>query len=415
MMYDSPERAREFGLPADHTLGPVAPGERLVALDVLRGWTMFGVLWSNLVDWYGTTGPSTSVDRALAFAQDWLVEGHFYTLLSILFGIGFAIQLQRAGEKDASGVATYYRRLAVLFGLGLVHAFMLWPGDILKMYAIAGCALLLFRAMPARRLPWAALGVWILIPFMFSRARMLAGYTELIPWTQVPAQDWMLAHGSWLQIQHIRADFVMEHTGRFALAMFFPDMLMLMLLGLWAFRSGFMKRATEETSGPARLLVFSIVAVAAGFAGAYALSELRPSGGAQGAAWTELRFWIPRQRLMQLPEEVALLGATLAYAAIILLVWRTSWGARRLAALAATGRMALTTYLTQSVVCTLLFYGYGLGWYGRVGYRGMLGIALVVFAAQMAVSVWWLRRYRYGPVEWLWRSLTYGRVLPRRV
>src|SRR5213078_889825 len=98
------------------------------------------------------------------------------------------------------------------------------------------------------------------------------------------------------------------------------------------------------------------------------------------------------------------------YAALLLLAFQTRVGTRLLAPLAATGRMALTTYLTQSVFCTTLFYSYGLGWFGRVGYTGMFEITVVLFAVQMAASVWWLRRYRFGPVEWLWRTLTYGRA-----
>ena len=88
---------------------------------------------------------------------------------------------------------------------------------------------------------------------------------------------------------------------------------------------------------------------------------------------------------------------------------------RRLRPLAAPGRMALTTYLTQSIVCTLLFYSYGLGWYGDVGFSGMLLITLILFACQMAVSTWWLARFRYGPAEWLWRTLTYASMPQMRV
>jgi uncharacterized protein len=105
----------------------------------------------------------------------------------------------------------------------------------------------------------------------------------------------------------------------------------------------------------------------------------------------------------------------LAYAALLLLAFQTRRGARLLAPLAATGRMALTTYLTQSVVCTTLFYSYGFRLMGKVGYTGMFVITVSLFAVQMAVSVWWLKRYRFGPVEWLWRRLTYGHAPSMRV
>jgi uncharacterized protein len=105
----------------------------------------------------------------------------------------------------------------------------------------------------------------------------------------------------------------------------------------------------------------------------------------------------------------------LAYGALLVLAFQTMRGARLLAPLAAAGRMALTTYLTQSVVSTFLFYSFGLRWFGRVGYTGMFTITVVLFSMQMAASAWWLKRYRFGPVEWLWRTLTYGRAPAMRV
>ena len=105
----------------------------------------------------------------------------------------------------------------------------------------------------------------------------------------------------------------------------------------------------------------------------------------------------------------------LVYATALLLVWQRPLGQRFLKPLAAAGRMALTTYLTQSIVCTLLFYGYGLGWYGSVGFSRMFVITLTLFAIQMAVSMWWFTRWRYGPAEWLWRTITYGRSPEMRI
>jgi uncharacterized protein len=108
-------------------------------------------------------------------------------------------------------------------------------------------------------------------------------------------------------------------------------------------------------------------------------------------------------------------GTAIAYACILLLIWQRPRGERLLRPLAATGRMALTTYLTQSVVCTLLFYNYGLGWYGSVGVSGCFLLTLILFACQMVASTWWLARFRFGPVEWVWRTLTYGHAPAMRM
>src|SRR5215475_5659050 len=125
-----------YAPPSRTTLEPVAPSERIQALDLLRGWAMFGVLWSNLNDLYGTTDPTTRFDRILSFSQEWLVESRFYTLLCFLFGIGFGIQLMRAAERGTGLQRTYMRRSAALLGFGLIHGLLIWRGDILTLYAL---------------------------------------------------------------------------------------------------------------------------------------------------------------------------------------------------------------------------------------------------------------------------------------
>ena len=111
----------------------------------------------------------------------------------------------------------------------------------------------------------------------------------------------------------------------------------------------------------------------------------------------------------------SIVGSALTYATLLVLLFQQQIGKRLLRPMAAAGQMALTTYLTQSIVCTLLFYSYGLGWYGSVGFTGMFLITVILYPIQMAVSTWWLSRFRYGPVEWLWRSLTYGRAPAMRL
>src|SRR5262249_33563507 len=128
-------------------LAPVAPGERIAALDLLRGWAMFGVLWSNLNDWYSATAPATRFDKVLAWSQEWLLESRFYTLLCLLFGIGFGIQLARAAERGVDVRAAYYRRSAALLAIGIIHGTLIWFGDILTMYALVAFALVLFRGV----------------------------------------------------------------------------------------------------------------------------------------------------------------------------------------------------------------------------------------------------------------------------
>jgi uncharacterized protein len=185
------------------------------------------------------------------------------------------------------------------------------------------------------------------------------------------------------------------------------------LMGLWAVKTGYLHRVIGDPRVTRRLLAVALAAAAIGYASWRWSGTLWPP--AQAPANAVPTFPYPYFQLAMLRQFVlrffdwATAGTALAYASVLLLLWQRPLGQRLLRPLAAAGQMALTTYLTQSIVCTLLFYGYGLGWYGSVGFTGMLLITLTLFACQLAASTWGLGRVRYGPAEWLWRALTYGR------
>jgi uncharacterized protein len=400
-----------YAPPTATVLEPVAPNERIQALDLLRGWAMFGVLWSNLDDWYGVADEKWRLDYVIGFVQNYFVEGRFFTLLCFLFGIGFGIQLTRAEQRGANIRRTYARRSAALLAIGLVHALLIWHGDILTSYALVSFALLLFRDVaPKRQLAW-AFGLYVFAADIITRARWLAGQRIMVPRVPTATANWIYGHGSLAQIHHQRVLDVADWFGRWGLTTYFY-VLSLFLAGVWALRSGFFQRVVSDPRTTRRLLYWSLgislVFFAAGAAGDAFLP--RPSGPPQTTLDVMLAW---RRFVFSALDATVPMG--LAYAALLLLAFQTRRGARLLAPLAATGRMALTTYLTQSVVCTFLFYSFGLRWFGRVGYTGMFAITVVLFAIQMAVSTWWLKRYRFGPVEWLWRTLTYGRAPAMRI
>jgi len=195
--------------------------------------------------------------------------------------------------------------------------------------------------------------------------------------------------------------------------MVYFSVLAMFLMGLWAVRAGFASRLFNDARTTRRFLVGCIAVALVGYAAEIFLAKFFFQRGP--AVLTTQAVMLSWRRFVFHTLDLSTEASGLAYAAILLLAFQTNVGARLLAPLAATGRMALTTYLTQSVVCTTLFYSYGLGWFGRVGYTGMFEITFVLFAVQMAASVWWLRRYRFGPAEWLWRTLTYGRAPAMRV
>jgi len=410
------------GLPAAYTrpqetqtgvLAPVRPEERIHALDLLRGWAMFGVLWSNLNDWYGTRDPVTKLDGALAWTQQWLVEERFFTLLCFLFGAGFAIQLLRAGDRGVDVKSTYTRRSVSLLAIGLFHGLVIWSGDILTIYALVSFALVMFRTASAKRALISAAVIWLFAREIITRLRFVAGMIYMVPRPNPTTSNWILAHGSWLQITPIRVATYYDWFARWGLASYF-DILAMFLVGFWAVKSGYLTRVTQDRSATRRLFFASIAVALLGYAVELWFANIWPplSGPARGV--TDIHFWWPRQLVMRMLD-FSTAASTLAYAAGLLLLWQTARGARWLAPMAAAGRMALTTYLTQSVVCTLLFFGYGLGMYGRLGFTGMFLVTVILFGCQMIASTWWLARFRFGPAEWLWRRLTYGHPIPFRL
>ncbi|HEY6830828.1 MAG TPA: DUF418 domain-containing protein [Gemmatimonadaceae bacterium] len=404
--------ASVYAPPASRELEPVAPSERIQALDLLRGWAMFGVLWSNLNDWYGTTDEATRFDRILSFSQEWLVESRFYTLLCFLFGIGFGIQLMRAAERGSSVQRTYVRRSAALLAIGLIHGLLIWRGDILTLYALVSFSLLLFRdATPRQLVAWMA-GIALFSAEVIARFRWIVGQRYMVAREPATTANWIYGHGSYAQIAHQRVYDFADWWGRWGLPTYF-SVLAMFLAGVWAIRSGFARRVFTDPATTRRFLAICVVVSLVGYAiDVFGGKFFFPPQSVEPTTTTVMLSW---RRFVWHALDWSVEASGLAYAALLLLIFQTARGARLLAPLAATGRMALTTYLTQSVVCTTLFYSYGFRLLGRVGYTGMFTITVTLFAVQMAVSVWWLKRYRFGPVEWLWRTLTYGRAPAMRV
>ncbi len=335
---------------------------------MLRGWAMFGVLWSNLNDWYGTREPVTGLDHALSWTQQWLLESRFYSLLILLFGIGFGIQLTRADSKAVDLRSTYYRRTATLLAIGVVHGTLIWHHDILTNYALVAFALVMFRTTSTRHILIAALLFWFIGPTIVREAMFLSGLRYMLPDSSAVAfgeSAAIYAHGSWLQIESGRIGGYLQHLGRWGLGEY-VTILASFLIGLWAVKSGYLRRVIDEPRSTRRLLAVALGATAIGYAMSHWSGTLWPR--AQAPANVIPAFPFPyfqldmlRQLVLRPFFEATVVGGAVAYACVLLLIWQRPRGMRLLRPLAAAGRMALTTYLTQSIVCTLLFYSYGLG------------------------------------------------------
>ena len=409
------------------SLLPIAPPERLAALDVLRGGALFGVLASNVYMLFSTRwllGPAadaldaTPLDRAAAHFIEIAIAGKAMTLLTFLFGLGFAMQLVRAdepagqppGDRGDAARRLLVRRLAALFLFGVCHVTFVWWGDVTWTYAVSGLALLAFRHRAPRTLLAWGLALTLIPHLLVLIPEIGAAVRGVLPH---PAdgeafRDELLAaihgtdHGTlvWAQVRHA-AYFVSMIA-----AWYFPWLVGRFLLGYYAGR-----RRLFDADGAAHLPLFRRLipwGLALGVAGAAAHLIL------QSSLMADHELLLPARLAVVTLAEAATLGLAAAYTSItVLLLQRRTWR-RLLLVLAPAGRMPLTTYLSQSVAATFVFYGWGLDLAGRTGAAGCLGISGLVFALQVAVAHLWLRRFRFGPAEWLWRTLAYGRRPPMR-
>lgn len=386
----------------DPNWGPAAPGERHPLIDALRGMSLFGVLMVNLETVFrvpllehilkAASGPSQA-DRIVDLLVAAFLEFKAVTIFSFLFGVGIGIQSERCGSRDVNIRTFLLRRLGWLLVIGTAHLLFVWNGDILALYAVCG-----FLLLPALSLPWPvvfAIGTAaILVPEFVAFGLPLPsgqGAASLI----AQARE-AYGHGSYLTIARFR----WHETGSLIVPLLIailPRTVGLMYWGMAAWRSGIL-RQPEKHKG--KLLMSLAVGISFGVTATANHSWATLSGNAPWPVLPEPNFSTP-------------ILVALAYASAILL-WLKPDRASSFPGFAATGQMALTNYLLQSIVLGFVFYGYGLGLSGQIGSASAACIGLLLYIAQIQISRIWLGCFRFGPLEWLWRSLTYGRRQPMR-
>ncbi len=389
--------------------GPIRDGERADVLDALRGFALLGIFISHIPDFSGhtfmTLTERATVDRfgldgAAAMLQDFLIRGKFYSLFSLLFGIGFAVQLESAGRRGADFVRHFVRRLTVLLVIGLIHA-CLWYGDILKDYALIGFALILLRRSSATTIAsvaafvFALRVVWPVIVFGLGPAiSPISSSTDpggsfLALTRAFDSADPSAIFFANLDLVQLKALQII-YDGRVI------SILAMFLLGALIGKLDLYR----NLSGHRNLLrtVFWICAPV-GVIGNAVLTPIH----AMTPDFPPTGMWVIENSLYA----IAVPAMAIAYASGF--AWFWSCGRRSILRwLAPAGRMALTTYVSQTVIGVILFYGVGLGLRGQIGLVEGTILAIGIFAAQCAIASLWLRRFRFGPIEWVWRRMTYG-------
>jgi uncharacterized protein len=399
---------------------PVAAGERIETLDVLRGFALLGILAMNiramaapfsaymypyaLFDYTGT-------NRAAYVFTSSVFDLKMMGLFSMLFGAGVLLYAAKPAAEGRPPRGLWFRRMFWLLVIGLVHAYLIWPGDILVPYALCGILLLWW----VRRLPAWALAAGAILMLSVG-ALLTVGHG--MSWDTMPAAQraqeaemWMptreqaqqqLAqlHGSYPEVVAHRAEFVFMAQTLYFLVFFFWRAGGMMLLGMALYKWGFLD-GRRETRDYVR---FALICIPAGLALAWYGT----------AALERVRFAMPQRTSADLWNWVGAVLASIGYAAALITAVQRRALPRLRRALAAVGQMAFSNYLLQSIITSVLFLGWGFGLAGRFDYAQQLLVVVAICVLQLVVSPLWLARYRFGPAEWLWRSLTYWQMQPMR-
>jgi len=391
--------------------GPVDLSERIVFIDVLRGMALFGILAANMraffapLDAYGNIGVLFH-SRADVLAQafiDAFIQGKFITIFSFLFGMGFAIQMSRAEARGARFMGFYPRRLLALALFGLIHGILIWAGDILLTYAVSGAILLLFRNRQQKTFLWWA-GSLFALPIVINSVFLALYFSRFHrSWMDPKAPDMnklhaiinIYAHGT---VRQMLAQNWVEWKSDLVATLFAIYATALFLLGMWVWRAGIVQRLEDYKPVLKRVCQWCIpVGLILSLYVAIVLAVHQP-GTVSLWAWFAGVLWLPSSHIL-----------SAGYISGLALLYLRKDKRRFLLPFAAVGRMALTDYLMQSVICTLFFYHYTTGLYGRIGPAIGLIPTVVLYSTQVVFSNWWLSRYRFGPMEWLWRGMTYGK------
>lgn len=405
--------------------GPVQPEERIALIDVLRGLALFGIIAANMRGFAGPlqayfrpslvwTTPSDFWTQAFV---DTFIQGKFITLFAFLFGVGFTLQFTRAEARGAKFGGTYRRRSFGLILIGLLHQVLFWWGDILVSYGLGGLVLMLFRKCRSKTVLIWALSL-IIFPAAGAASFVLFRQIKPAPARKVVQQQ-MRAQARQLQVKDdVRRTIDVYQHGSFAKILLarIPELaaedgnqpgvvmytLPLFLFGLLVYRRGIFQdpAAHRDELKKAMILGLAIgIPMNVGATWIQTILDARPPLGEPNDAMVAL----VALRLFGRPI------LSMGYAAAIgLLFLNASWR-RLMMPFNVIGRTALSNYLLQTIVCTTIFYSYGTGLYGQVHLLPLFVLSIVIYLLQVPLSAWWLKHYRFGPAEWFWRTMTYGK------
>jgi uncharacterized protein len=407
-----------FTPPQRPSIEPFAPSsekERIPLMDALRGLALLGIITANLGSFSGYVYILPEARQALpAFALDRLVnpllhifiDSKFSTIFSMLFGVGFALQLEKTHARGVVFRSYFARRMLLLLTLGCLHAYLLWFGDILRFYALAGLSLMLVVHWSEKKLLIAGLLLTVVLtPVIFILKEALLHHQPAVGDLSLQGILDAFGHGNYGQV--LAANWQLDEIRNFwqGAPLTIASTTGKVLIGFWMGKKGLFSQPEKHKPLLRRW-----------FQGGLLLGL--PSSVAYWAVKTG-QLDLDSLWLIWLPFAVAagMILQSLFYISFFIRAWGSGYGFAWLKIFVPVGKMALTNYLLQTAVGLFLFYGYlpGMHLIGRVGSASLLLIGVFVFALQVLFSHWWLRSYRQGPVEWLWRRLAYSGVNLKKI
>ncbi|MFG6116216.1 DUF418 domain-containing protein [Halobacillus sp. MO56] len=383
---------------------PLREAERLEWIDAARGLAILGIFMVNVPAFnapyflYGgeeVYWPSTTSYTIQAII-DIFFQASFYTLFSFLFGFGIEMMRERLTAKGFNEKQVIGRRLMILIGFGLIHAFLIWHGDILLSYGLIGLLLLFFLNRSSKAL--LAWGVTLLLFFtsFFSFSLYSLG-PDYGGWINEPAIEQAKANygsGTLLDIWSQNWNDWYYTNAPMNWPFLIMSLLPMFLFGMYVARKKWLHQPAAHQTALFLLWVVTLLLFLGFKAGPYFFNN---------PAWFQM-----------MQDNIGGSASAIFYVVSVTLLYQRSLGKRALHGLSYVGRLSLSNYILQSLFSFLLFYSVGFGLYGQVPPLWSVIIVVLFYSVQIVISKWWLKTYRFGPLEWLWRTLTYGKKQPIR-
>ena len=398
------------------TLTPVLESDRISSIDLLRGVAVLGILIMNIQHFSMPTaayinptayGDLSGLNRWVWIISHLVASGKFMSIFSILFGAGVLLFTGRAEKKGLNTATLHYRRMGWLLLFGLMHAYLLWTGDILVSYSFCGMLVFLFRnKRPAIliRIAFAFFLVPMLLDSLFAwsmpywpREAMQSTMESWLPGAESIQHHLDVYRRGWMEQMELRVPGSLFMQSGYFMMKSFWKVTALMLLGMALFK--------WEVLSAGRSSRFYLRMALIGLVFGYLLSGL--------GVWLNFKMHWTLEFSMFLGAQFNYVGSlfvALGYIGVVMLISKSAYMHGLKNVLSSVGRMAFTNYILMTLVCTLIFYGHGWGLYGSVERKIQVLIVLAIWVLILIISPLWLKRFRFGPLERLWRILTYWKT-----